>query len=141
MKTENMLRFAAAVAVGACLVAVGCSSDDSSNPTPHNSGGSSGKGGSGGSSGKGGTGGANTGGSGGSNTGGTAGSSTGGSGGGNTGGAAGSANCVPDGSACYSCPATTTEQFLNHCTNATCTAFDNSKLTQLAADGGLPPLP
>lgn len=33
------------------------------------------------------------------------------------------------------------EQFLNHCSAATCSPFDNKKLTKLKSDGTLPALP
>jgi hypothetical protein len=59
-------------------------------------------------------------------------------------GEAGSGNeeCVPDpDSACYDCPPSTTEQFLNHCTDATCVAYDNSSLSALGDDGELPDIP
>ena len=50
-------------------------------------------------------------------------------------------SCVGDGG-CYACAPTTTPQFLNHCTGATCTPFNNTaRLPLLRADGGLPPLP
>ncbi len=43
---------------------------------------------------------------------------------------------------CYACTPTTTEQFLNGCTDGQCIPFDKSRLKAfLAPDGGLPPLP
>lgn len=43
---------------------------------------------------------------------------------------------------CYPCEPTTTEQFLNSCTEAACIPFDRGRLKALLlADGGLPPLP
>jgi hypothetical protein len=42
---------------------------------------------------------------------------------------------------CYTCDAPASdEQFLNRCTSATCTAYDNSKLTKIV-NGKLPSLP
>lgn len=43
---------------------------------------------------------------------------------------------------CYACTPTTTDQFLNGCTDGQCIPFDKSRLSGLLApDGGLPPLP
>jgi hypothetical protein len=43
---------------------------------------------------------------------------------------------------CYACPPTTSTQFRNACTNATCVPFDDqTRLTHLLPDGALPPLP
>lgn len=51
------------------------------------------------------------------------------------------ASCAGDGG-CYACAPSTTAQFLNHCTGASCTPFNNTaRLPRLLADGGLPPLP
>jgi hypothetical protein len=42
---------------------------------------------------------------------------------------------------CYTCDKPTSDdEFLNHCTSATCTAYDNSKLTTIV-NGKLPALP
>ena len=49
--------------------------------------------------------------------------------------------CTADGG-CYLCPPSSDPQFLNQCTAATCSHFDNhSRLPLLTGDGGLPPLP
>jgi hypothetical protein len=46
------------------------------------------------------------------------------------------------GLACFACAPTTTPQFENACTSATCVPFDDAtRLANLTADGGLPPLP
>ena len=42
---------------------------------------------------------------------------------------------------CYSCVPTVTVEFLNACTSAACVPFDDTRVTRLLADGGLPPLP
>jgi hypothetical protein len=63
-------------------------------------------------------------------TGGTSGSTTSSSAGG-TGGAGG----------CFPGTPTTNDQFLNSCNGQTCQHYDNSQLTKLSTDGGLPPLP
>jgi hypothetical protein len=48
----------------------------------------------------------------------------------------------PDGQNCFSCTPSSTPQFENACTNATCAPFDNkTRLTKLNPDGSLPPLP
>jgi hypothetical protein len=50
-------------------------------------------------------------------------------------------NCVSDGG-CYACAPSTTAQFLNRCTSASCAPFnDTIRLPLLLPDGGLPPLP
>lgn len=52
------------------------------------------------------------------------------------------ASCTGDaGYACYACPPSTSHQLLNACSNATCVAFDASRLTKLLPDGSLPQLP
>ncbi len=55
-------------------------------------------------------------------------------------GPADAGSCVGDGG-CFACPPTTSTQFLNRCTTASCARFDSARLTRLNADGGLPPLP
>jgi hypothetical protein len=42
---------------------------------------------------------------------------------------------------CYPCAPATQPQFLNACTSAACVAFDDTRVTLLLPDGGLPPLP
>ena len=42
---------------------------------------------------------------------------------------------------CYACAPQTNAQFLNSCTGATCVPFDDSRVTKLLPDGGLPPVP
>lgn len=55
--------------------------------------------------------------------------------------AASDASCSDD-ATCYACAPTTTPQFLNACTGATCVPFDDvGRLTLLLPDGALPPLP
>lgn len=47
-----------------------------------------------------------------------------------------------DGRACFGCAPKTTDDFLNACSDATCSPFDDAKrLTKLTPDGGLPALP
>ena len=46
-----------------------------------------------------------------------------------------------DPSQCYACAPTTSPQFANACTNSMCVPFDDTRLTNLPADGGLPPVP
>jgi hypothetical protein len=48
-----------------------------------------------------------------------------------------------DPSGCWACEATNDDQFLNHCTDATCEPFvnDTTRLPLLNTDGTLPPLP
>jgi len=41
---------------------------------------------------------------------------------------------------CYSCVPTVTVEFLNACTSAACVPFDDTRVTHLLPDGGLPPL-
>jgi hypothetical protein len=51
-------------------------------------------------------------------------------------------SCTDDDATCYACAPTTTTQFLNACTGATCVPFDDvGRLTLLLPDGALPPLP
>lgn len=150
--TSKLAIFAAASALLTAFVA--CSSDNkNSTPTIPGTGGSTNTGGSsatgggtsGGSSGTGGTSG-NTGGStsdastGGSSTGGTAGDA--GTGGTGTGGSTANCNSTnSSGYACWNCTPTNDNQFLNHCSSATCVGYDNSQLTRLQDGGTLPPLP
>ncbi len=76
-------------------------------------------------------------GTGGAGGGGTSSSSATGTGGGGTGGAA---NCDgPNG--CYSCPPKTGSQFLNACTSAQCSPFNNVARLPLYNNGNLPPIP
>jgi hypothetical protein len=43
---------------------------------------------------------------------------------------------------CFPCTPTNSQQIANACTSATCVPFDDAtRLTNLTADGGLPPLP
>jgi hypothetical protein len=50
-------------------------------------------------------------------------------------------SCAGDGG-CYACAPSTTAQFLNRCTTASCAPFNNAvRLPLLRADGSLPPLP
>jgi hypothetical protein len=42
---------------------------------------------------------------------------------------------------CYPCAPATQPQFLNACTSAPCVPFDDTRVTLLLPDGGLPPLP
>ncbi len=112
-----ILVIAATLAIPLVFAACG---DTNTNPTPPTfttgSSGSSGEGGQGGQAGAGG----------------------GGSGG--TAGAGGAANC--DGAnGCYACPPTATEQYLNACTGAQCSPFDNVARWPLYNGGKLPPLP
>jgi hypothetical protein len=46
-----------------------------------------------------------------------------------------------DGGGCYACDAGDNILLLNHCTPDGCTAFDNSRVKALGADGTLPGLP
>jgi len=46
-----------------------------------------------------------------------------------------------NGQNCFSCVPSSTPQFENACTTATCQAFDPKRLTHLNPDGSLPPLP
>jgi len=46
-----------------------------------------------------------------------------------------------DGRACFGCAPKTAGDFLNACSDATCSPFDDKRLTKLTPDGGLPPLP
>jgi hypothetical protein len=45
------------------------------------------------------------------------------------------------GKGCYSCPAVNREEWLNACTDSTCSPFDNARVTRLLPDGSLPDLP
>jgi hypothetical protein len=47
----------------------------------------------------------------------------------------------PNGSLCFACAPTTTDEYLNACTTAACEPFDSKRLTNLPSDGKLPPLP
>jgi hypothetical protein len=52
----------------------------------------------------------------------------------------GEASC--DAGGCYACTPTTTDQFLNSCSDGTCIPFDQGRITALLLpDGGLPQLP
>jgi hypothetical protein len=55
----------------------------------------------------------------------------------------GEAGCETDSSngSCYACLPATTPEFLNACTNSSCVPFDDSRVTGLLPDGGLPPVP
>jgi hypothetical protein len=56
--------------------------------------------------------------------------------------AADAASCSVDlATQCYSCAPATQPQFLNACTSAACVPFDDTRVTLLLPDGGLPPLP
>ena len=46
-----------------------------------------------------------------------------------------------NGALCYACAPTTTPEFYNACTPSACEPFDQTRLTNLPADGKLPPLP
>jgi hypothetical protein len=46
-----------------------------------------------------------------------------------------------DGRACFGCTPKTTVDYLNACSDATCSPFDDKRLTKLTPDGGLPSLP
>jgi hypothetical protein len=160
--TTTSIRSAVAglgILLGALTFAA-CSSDSGSdNPTPTPSAtGGSGTGGSGtGGSGTGGTsmgtggtgtGGTGTGGSGTGGTGtggtGTGGSGTGGAGGSGTGGTGMSTltckGANPPGGSCFAGTPATPGDYLNCCTDAQCTKYDNSKLSKLVG-GKVPPLP
>jgi hypothetical protein len=134
--------------LGAALLVSGalpaCSSQNQQPPTLTTSG-TGASGGTGGtsaggtSSGGGGTGGTSTGGTGGTGTGGTAGAGgTGGTGGDTTGST--STNCDgPNG--CFACAPQANKEFLNACTNAQCSPFDNVARLPLYNGGNLPPVP
>jgi hypothetical protein len=49
-------------------------------------------------------------------------------------------DCYGDGG-CYECPPKSDTQFLNQCTTANCSHFDNGRLPLLLPGGKLPPLP
>jgi hypothetical protein len=56
--------------------------------------------------------------------------------------AAEAASCSVDlATQCYPCAPATQPQFLNACTSAACVPFDDTRVTLLLPDGGLPPLP
>ncbi len=124
--------------------AAACGGDDSSggNPTPN--GGSKATGGSGSTAGNKATGGSSAGKTG-TPTAGTSPVEMGGGGAGPTpvvpdGGAGGAANCTDAADKdCYSCPAKTHDEFLNHCPTTGCEPFDNSVLTSIK-NGKLPKL-
>jgi hypothetical protein len=85
------------------------------------------------------TGGTSTAGAGGAGAAPTAGADSGGSGG-VDGGEGGAANCEPQGDLdCYPCAPTTNEQFLNQCSDAECSPFDNAERIP-GFDGTLPDL-
>jgi hypothetical protein len=42
---------------------------------------------------------------------------------------------------CYACTPTSEEQIVSQCTDSTCVPFDNARVTLLAPDGHLRPLP
>ncbi len=111
-----------AVAGSLALLVAGCSSSKNTNNTPTTNGGNSATGGSTSN------GGATTGETGGStDNGGSTSSSAGNSSTGGSMGVGGGSACVPDTTKdCYSCPATTTDQFLNECSGASCQKFDNT---------------
>jgi hypothetical protein len=50
------------------------------------------------------------------------------------------AACTSD-AGCWSCPPSSTSQFLNQCTNSTCSPFDNGSRVPSYDGGALPPLP
>lgn len=106
---------AAAVVFASLTVYVGCSGDG--NPTPTGS---------------------FTGGAGGTTSEGGAGGTTS-QGGGGEGGAGGAACEGPNG--CYSCKPATNVQFLNACTGAQCSKFDDAARLPLYNNGNLPELP
>ena len=91
------------------------------------------------SEGKGGSGGSSAGKSGSAGKGGSDGAAKGGSGGSGT---SAPQDCKDQGPKdCLCEQPKSDEQFLNHCSAATCSPFDNKKLSKLKADGTLPPLP
>jgi hypothetical protein len=151
---NQWLGLPAIVLIAAACGMTACSKSSNNAPSPDDGGTSTGgkgsnagTGGKSGTGGKGGTGGTGTGGKGGTGgstgTGGTGGAKSDEDAGGGTGGGTSSAGCdTKDASKhCYVCDAPTTDdQFLNRCTGATCTAYDNKKLTKLV-DGKIPPLP
>ena len=51
----------------------------------------------------------------------------------------GGVSCTDDGG-CYSCPPTTNDQFLNHCTTVGCSHFDNARLPYYVPGQPLPPV-
>lgn len=110
--------FAFLAVASAALGAPACSGGD--NPTPTTSSSSS---------------------SGGTTISGEGGTGTGGTGTGGTGtGGTGTVNCDgPNG--CFDCPPKKTVEFLNACTDAQCTPFDNAARLPLYNGGNLPPLP
>jgi hypothetical protein len=146
---HNLMGWAISAAL-VSLVLPACD-DSNNNPSP-----SAGKGGSESSAGKSGKSGAGTGGKSGSGAAGKSGSGAGGKsgagGGGKSGSNGGSAGSAGGGDIdagtgdckgamdCFSCAPTKDEEFLNHCTDATCNPYDNSKLTKLT-NGHLPAIP
>jgi hypothetical protein len=124
------IAYFAAIALGiGALAAPACDSDG--NPKPPGTGGGTSSTTSSSTTSSG-TGGATTSSS--SGTGGT------GTGGGNTGGGGAAPNCDgPNG--CYSCTPTKNEQFLNACTSAQCSPFDNAARLPQYNNGNLPPVP
>jgi hypothetical protein len=146
MTHKNWLKVAALALIAVGLALPACKSSSNGNGSPSDDGGTSGKGGSGGKGGAGGSSGkGGAGGSGGSSGKGGAGGSSGkggaGGNGDNDGGS--SMGCAKDSAkGCYTCSEPSSDdEFYNHCTGATCSAFDNSKLTKLGAGGKLPALP
>jgi hypothetical protein len=138
---NSLMRMLIAVALLGCALPACDDSNDNDTPSEAGKGGSSGKGGSGGSggsnasAGKGGTGG--KGGSGGSNA--SAGKGSSGGGGDDSDAGKPTEDCKGVKDCVCSAPAKN-EEFLNHCTEASCNPFDNSKLTKLK-DGKLPAIP
>jgi len=72
---------------------------------------------------------------------GTTGSGTGGSSSTGTSSATSSSSGAGGAGGCFAGTPTTNDQFLNSCNGQTCQHYDNSQLTKLSTDGGLPPLP
>ncbi len=72
--------------------------------------------------------------------GGVGGSGAGGSGAGVGGGGGAGGDCLAD-SGCYECEPTTTDQFLDACTDSACSPFDNVARLPLYNNGNLPPVP
>jgi hypothetical protein len=155
MKTKRSLSWALLGGVTLLAALQGCGDDDGGNdqppPTVKPTGGTGNTGNEGGSDNVGGspdTGGTqNTGGTGG--TGGTGNTGTGGTdepvGGTGAGGAPPEPECdLPElgEDGCYNCPVKgELEQWVNRCVESDCIPFDNDRVTQIKADGSLPPLP
>ena len=148
--TNNWLRLPLVLGFMAAVSLAACGDDNNAKPSTGDD--DAGASGSGGKK-SGGTGGKSSGGTGGKSAG--TGGSSGGTGGkaGGTGGAAGSdedsgtpmtGECTEDSKKkCYACEvadAKKDEEFLNRCTTATCSAYDNSKLSKIK-NGKLPDLP